>query len=146
MGSTGYRFVRYYTREPRYRAKGPPQIALRMIAPIVVLTTVLVFVSGVWLMFEGPRHRNPLLEIHKVSFIVWVVFMALHVLGHLAGLGHGLQAARPTDGLAAESPGSAGRWLAVSGVMVAGVVLALVLIPRYAPWTAPGALHHHHHH
>ena len=24
LASTGYRFVRYYTSEPRYRRKGPP--------------------------------------------------------------------------------------------------------------------------
>jgi hypothetical protein len=145
MASTGYRFLRYYTHEPRYRAKGPPETVLRMIAPVVVITTVSVFVSGVWLMFAGPRHRNPLLEIHKVSFIVWVAFTGLHVLGHLPRLGHGVRAARPADGASGQWPGSAGRWLALTGVLVAGVVLAVVLIPHYGPWTAPGALHHHEH-
>ena len=42
-----------------------------------------VFVSGVILMFQGRAHRDPMLLIHKVSFIVWVVVFALHVLGHL---------------------------------------------------------------
>src|ERR1700722_19653051 len=37
VGSTGYRFVRYYTRDPAYRRKGPPETLLRVIAPIVVL-------------------------------------------------------------------------------------------------------------
>jgi hypothetical protein len=53
MASTGYRFARYDTGDPVYRRKGPPETALRLIAPIVVLTTVVVFVSGIILMFNG---------------------------------------------------------------------------------------------
>ena len=83
MASTGYRFVRYYTRNADYQRKGPPEIALRLIAPIVVLSTVAVFVTGIGLLIVGPTDRNPMLLLHKVTFIVWVVFMSLHVLGHL---------------------------------------------------------------
>ena len=83
MASTGYRFMRYYGGNRVYREKGPPETWLRLLAPGVVLTTVIVFVTGVLLMFAGPAHRNPLLELHKVGFIVWVVLTALHVLGHL---------------------------------------------------------------
>src|SRR5436853_3579361 len=36
LGSTGYRFVRYYTGSPSYRLKGPPPAPLRLIAPLVV--------------------------------------------------------------------------------------------------------------
>ena len=39
--------------------------------------------------------------------------------------------------------GALGRWVAVSGAIVAGVVLAIVLIGDFGTWTAPGALHHH---
>jgi hypothetical protein len=42
MASTGYRFVRYYTHNPEYRVKRPPEVALRLIAPIVVVSTVAV--------------------------------------------------------------------------------------------------------
>src|SRR5947209_12478362 len=80
LASTGYRFVLYYSGNLAYRRKGPPELALRVIAPVVVLSTVAVFVSGIVLMFEGAAHRDPWLEIHKVSFIVWVVFTAVHVL------------------------------------------------------------------
>ena len=47
MGSTGYRFARYYAHTPAYRRKGPPETWLRMVASAVVLSTVVVFVSGV---------------------------------------------------------------------------------------------------
>src|SRR5581483_1620348 len=33
LSSTGYRFARYYTRNPRYRRAGPPDTPLRLIAP-----------------------------------------------------------------------------------------------------------------
>src|SRR5581483_10843700 len=45
IGSTGYRFARYYTRDAAYRSKGPPELILRAIAPPVVASTVIVFVS-----------------------------------------------------------------------------------------------------
>jgi hypothetical protein len=144
MASTGYRFARYYTRNPIYRSKGPPAPILRVIGPIVVLTTVVVFVSGVLLLFAGPQNRNPLGEIHKVSFIVWGVFTALHVLGHLPGFGRQLRATHQLERMPGDATGDAGRWIALAGALVGGVVLALVLIPDFAPWTAHAALRHHH--
>src|SRR5271166_3310161 len=80
LASTGYRFLRYYARAAIYRAKGPPMPALRAMGPAVVLTTAVVFVSGVVLLFNGPLGRGTLATIHKASFIVWLVFMATHVL------------------------------------------------------------------
>jgi len=40
--------------------------------------------------------------------------------------------------------GEAGRWIALAGMLAGGLVLAIVLIPQFAPWTAPGAFPHHH--
>jgi hypothetical protein len=146
MGSTGYRFLRYYAHAAIYRAKGPPNPALRAMGPVVVLTTLVVFVSGVVLLFHGPRGRGGLLLLHKASFIVWLVFIGVHVLAHLPGLGPAWRAVRFGDeGLTIDRGGSgtAGRWLALAGALVVGLVLALVLIPHFGVWTAPGALHHH---
>lgn len=42
MASTGYRFVRYYTGNAAYRRKGPLEPTMRLLAPIVVLSTVVV--------------------------------------------------------------------------------------------------------
>jgi hypothetical protein len=158
MASTGYRFMRYYTGNARYREKGPPEILLRLTAPLVVLSTIVVLVSGVILLFEGRAHRDPMLLIHKVSFIVWVVFTAIHVLGHLPevipylpGLGDGSGARQLRDsipglvpttehdwsptGSARSLPGGRGRALALIGALVAGLVLALALIPDFSAWT-----------
>jgi hypothetical protein len=146
IASTGYRFARYYTRDPAYRRKGPPEIALRLTAPIIVLTTAIVFVTGVILLFVGPADRGQLVLIHKVSFIVWAVSTVLHVVVHLPHMPASLRAVRRENPrLPGVRPGSAGRWLSIIGAVVGGLVLAIVLIPDFAAWTGHTALVHHHH-
>ena len=149
LASTGYRFARYYLRAAAYVAKGPPMLALRAMGPVFVAATAVVFASGIVLLFEGPRNRATMLLIHKVSFIVWLVLMGLHLLAHLPALPRALRAVRigeeesPLHGLG--GGGGAGRWIALIGTLVVGVVLAIVLIPDFSVWTAPGAFPHHHH-
>lgn len=149
MASTGYRFMRYYGGNRVYREKGPPQTWLRLLAPGVVLSTVLVFVTGVLLMFAGPAHRNPLLELHKVGFIVWVVLTALHVLGHLPtvarlfGINLNAHVDAGSGTALGSTSGSAGRWIVLAGALVAGLVLAVVLIPDFHSWTSQSSFPHH---
>jgi hypothetical protein len=141
LSSTGYRFVRYYTANPRYRRKGPPPMALRMLAPMVVLSTVVVFASGVALLFAGPGSRATLFPIHKYSFFAWIAFTALHVLGHLPAMPAVLRADYGSSArLSGDVTGRAGRVLALGGALVAGVVLAVLVIPQFGPW-----LNAHHH-
>jgi hypothetical protein len=147
MASTGYRFARYYTHDRAYRRVGPPSLPLRAIAPVVVVSTLAVFASGIVLLFEGPTHRGPWVGIHKLSFIVWLAFTGLHVLGHLPAIRASLGASgRERGELGGLSQGNAGRWIALVGACVGGLVLAALLIPQFAPWTAHGAFPHHHHH
>ena len=143
MGSTGYRFMRYYTRNPAYREKGPPEPFLRMIAPVVVITTVVVFVSGLLLLFGGPSSKDSWLALHKVSFIVWIAFTALHVLAHLPSIVRTLRIGGRNASVPGVSAGAAGRWIVLAGALVGGLVLAIVLIPEFASWSANGAFHHH---
>jgi uncharacterized membrane protein YwaF len=146
MASTGYRFMRYYTGNPAYRQKGPPETILRVIGPIVILSTVAAFATGVVLLILGPSHRNPWVELHKLAFILWVVFMSLHVLLHLPAVARALGIGRRgQEQLEGAAPGQAGRWIAIAGALVAGLILAIVLIPDFSAWTAHGVLGHHHH-
>jgi len=144
LGSTGYRFVRYYTRNPTYRRKGaPPQLQRLIIAPVVVVSTVVVLASGVALLFVGPQSRGTLLPIHKVSFFVWVAFTALHVLVHLAALPRALRADYGAPGpWREEIGGRSGRILSLAGALTAGAVLAILLIPQFAPWLNFHGGHH----
>jgi hypothetical protein len=136
LASTGYRFVRYYSGSAEYRRKGPPYVALRALAPLVVVTTVAVFATGIVLLLEGPASRSTWLLIHKVSFIVWIVATAPHVLGHLLELPRSVRAVRAADpDIAGLSGGGAGRAIAVTGALVGGAVLAIVLLPDFGAWT-----------
>jgi len=135
LASTGYRFVRYYSGSAPYVEKGPPPTPLRLIAPMVVLSTVAVMGSGIWLLLAGPSSRDSVLPIHKLSFFVWLAFTAFHVLGHLPGLASALRI--DVAGVApapAVRGGSMGRTLSLLGVLVMGVVLAILMIPEYGAW------------
>jgi hypothetical protein len=134
LASTGYRFIRYYTANPQYRHKGPPPLLLRMLAPMVVLSTLVVFVTGVALLLIGPSSRDTLLPIHKISFFVWLAFTGVHVLGHLVELPEMLRADYGSSRLSSDVTGRAGRTLALSAALVLGVVLAILLLPDFGAW------------
>jgi len=134
MGSTGYRFARYYTHSPAYVRKGPPPVLLRLLAPGVVLTTVALFATGVALLLVGPP-SSTLSFLHKASFIAWFALMAIHVLGHLLELPrlalpdwrrHGPPAARLT--------GAGARIGLLGGALAAGVALAAVSVSLAGAW------------
>ena len=134
MGATGYRFARYYTHDDSYVAKGPPPIALRVLAPGVVLTTLAVFGTGVALLFAGPP-SNTLIFAHKLSFIAWVALMTLHVLGHLLEVPKlALADWRANGPREARLAGAGIRTVALAGAIGAGVVLALLTFSAAQPW------------
>ncbi|MGO8906531.1 MAG: hypothetical protein ACLQMH_13045 [Solirubrobacteraceae bacterium] len=143
MTSTGYRFARYYTGNLAYRRKGPPPTILRLIAPVLVASTVVVFASGVALLLVGPGSTGALRTVHKASFIIWLGFTALHVLGHLSDLAPAVRA-RPRSELRLDrledyqGDGRSARILSLGGALVAGVVLAIVFIPEFGPWVHAG--------
>jgi hypothetical protein len=143
MASTGYRFFRYYTGNPAYRSKGPPEPVMRLTAPLVVASTLVVFATGVLLLIAGPNGRGQYLFLHKASFVIWLGVTAVHVLGHLVDLRRSLLPMHEPGALAGSSPGAAGRWITLAGALVGCVVLAIILIPQFAPWTAHAALFHH---
>ena len=61
IGSTGWRFVRYYRGSPAYRRKGPPPVLLRLLGPAVVILTVVLLASGVALVVGPHSLRHTLL-------------------------------------------------------------------------------------
>jgi hypothetical protein len=143
LASTGYRFARYYADSTPYRRKGPPHPALRALAPLVVVSTLAVFATGVLLLLDGPGSRSTLLLLHKITFIVWGVAFAPHVLGHLTELPRSLRAVHRTDpDIAGLSAGGAGRAIALAGAIVGGTVLAVAFLPDFAAWTGAQLNHH----
>ena len=128
LGSTGYRFARYYTGTAAYREKGPPRPLLRVLAPVLVATTALIFVTGVWLLLLG-HHSDLVLTVHKVSFIVWSGIFGVHFLAYLPTAARSL-AGRATAGRTGSRVAAA---LALSSVG-AGVLVALALLARIDAW------------
>jgi hypothetical protein len=132
LASTGYRFVRYYTGSRAYTAKGPPRLALRLLAPVLVVTTLAVFASGVLLLAAGHK-AGALLEIHKVSFIVWGVVFGVHFLAYIARVSRSLIAAWPAARRHAV-PGGGARGMLVAFAVGGGIALAVYLLPAIHRW------------
>src|SRR4051812_38254085 len=90
LGSTGYRFGRYYTRARAYREKGPPALPLRLLAPVLVVSALVLFTSGV-LLFAAGHRTHTMLQIHDASFIVFGIAWVPHVLWYLPRVARSLQ-------------------------------------------------------
>jgi hypothetical protein len=138
LGSTGYRFARYYLHTPEYREKGPPLLPLRLLAPVLVLLTVVIFVTGVALLVLGHR-AGILLPLHKISFIVWSAFFGVHFLAYVP---HVLRSLRDdwTRAARLRVTGSELRMALLVASIGGGVALALAVLPLISAW------HGHHHH
>ena len=133
IGSTGYRFARYYLGSPAYRRKGPPPPLLRVLGPVVVISTLGLLLSGVALMFIGIGLRPQVLFLHRATFIVWFAAMTVHVLGYA------LETARlaPRDWARRahrDVSGARLRQWAVAGSVAVGVPLGLLLMARTGNW------------
>lgn len=147
-GSVIYRFCRYYTGSAPYRAKGPPDLVMRVLGPVIVVSTAGVFGSGIALAVAGPGH-GPWIFLHKASFLIWVSVMTVHVLVYLSRV-PGLLAAEFTRGRGQHSASrSAARmgarfgsrlggrgpriWLLIAS-LAGGLVIALLTVHLVAPW------------
>lgn len=130
MASTGYRFVRYYTGDVRYRRAGPPRLVMRLIAPVVVLSTVAVFATGLELWFFGLRFGAVWVAAHKLSFLVWLPFTAIHALNYLNRSGESVREEVSTP----SPPAALTRRALVVGSLVAGAVLAVASLSYASPF------------
>jgi len=130
LASTGYRFVRYYTRDAAYVRQGPPILFMRMlIAPGLVAATLGVFATGVALLVTGPG-GGLVLGLHKASFVVWVGAFAIHVLVYVARVPRLVAA----DWGGGGTSGTALRYGVLALALVLGVTLALAALPAADPW------------
>lgn len=131
VGSTGYRFMRYYAGDAAYRREGPPRLLMRMlVAPLVVASTLGLFASGVALLAVGPG-GGAVLGIHKASFVVWFFAMSAHVLAYVLRLP---QLVRADFTRVPRSSGGALRRFLVASALVAGLTLAVATLPLAHPW------------
>jgi hypothetical protein len=132
LGSTGYRFTRYYIGTRAYREKGPPLLPLRLLAPLLVLTTAIVFASGVALLLAGHK-SNTLFTFHKVSFILWGALFGVHFLAHLQRMLRSLGRDWTREGRR-RVPGAELRLGLVIAATGGGVALAIAVLPLITGW------------
>jgi hypothetical protein len=135
LGSTGYRFLRYYTGSPAYVRKGPPRLTLRVLAPLLLATTLVVIGSGIGLVVTGPDHPGPLLLVHGMSTLLWLPLLAIHVFAYLWRLPRSL-ADDWSNHPAEYTPGRGLRLGVNLGAGLCGVLAAILVLPVAAPWSA----------
>jgi hypothetical protein len=136
IGSTGYRFVRYYTGSEPYVRRGPPALVLRALGPVVLASSVGVIGSGAALAIIGPGPSLWLLA-HKAFFVLWFGAMSIHVLWYAPRLPKLLRPGSPHLGRARTTLAGAGkRWLLLVIALATGMVIAVATYHLAGNWTA----------
>ncbi|TAN24164.1 MAG: hypothetical protein EPN30_06855 [Actinomycetota bacterium] len=145
ISSTSYRFVMYYVGNPRYTKAGPPKPLLRIIGPLIIITTTLLMWSGIEMVLIGPHGSNIAFwgTIHKASFIFWFGLMAVHVLAYFlkAGTLSISELARRSGAHSVRTSGRLIRLAVVAGSLVLGAILGLHQWHLTGPWVAMFADH-----
>ncbi|MFK0113454.1 hypothetical protein [Streptomyces sp. NPDC091217] len=138
IGSTGYRFYRYYTGSPAYRRKGSPAPLLRVLGPLVIVTSVAVLGTGVALALLGrDTGPVPVLLLHKAAFVCWIAVTAVHVLAYLWRLPRliGADLRRRPARHGTPAPLRAGRWSLLALALGAGLAVALTGVHLVSGWS-----------
>src|SRR6266702_4132459 len=135
LGSTFYRFLRYYTRSPAFVRRGPPRLALRVLAPLLIATTLVVIGSGIGLVVTGPRSAGLLLPLHGISVLVWLPLIAIHVFAYIWRIPR-LVANDWSKQAAEQAPGRERRLGMNLGTLMVGAIAAILLLPVATPWIA----------
>jgi hypothetical protein len=141
LATTGWRFGRYYSRSRDYVAHGPPQMAMRLLAPLLVVATVVLFGSGVAM---GLLHGHALeiaRRLHGPASVIWLLLLGLHVLVYL---GRALRSTADDVLPADRTPvrGKTSRLYALATAVVCGLVLGGALVPAQHRWVN---IRHDHH-
>ena len=133
LASTGWRFMRYYTRNEDYRLKGAPQLLMRLLAPLLVAFTVLLFGSGVAMGFVHGNALQLVRRIHGPAAFFWTVTVGAHVLMYIR------RALRSTaedlvPRTRASAAGATFRTFLVAAAIAGGLVLGVALLPDLHVW------------
>jgi hypothetical protein len=133
VASTGYRFARYYTGAGPYVRKGPPALLMRMLGPLVMITSLAVLATGVALALAGPG-SGQWLFLHKASFVLWFGVMTIHVLVYAPRLPRLLTGGPAARRAATVLGGRAARWLLLAASLACGLLLAAATLHLTSRW------------
>ena len=142
LASTGWRFTRYYARHEPYRQKGAPQIEMRLLAPLLVASTVVLFTSGVAMGVLHGHWLSAARRLHGPASVAWMILLGLHVLVYLK---RALISSKEdmTVATRARAPGARARTYLVAFSIVTGVVVGVATLPADHHWLhLPNKDHH----
>ncbi|MGH2933654.1 MAG: hypothetical protein ACRDL2_03950 [Gaiellaceae bacterium] len=145
LASTGWRFVRYYTRNADYRLKGAPQLVMRMMAPLLVLLTIVLFGSGVAMGFVHGHTLQVARRLHGPAAFLWTVVLGVHVLAYLGRAFRGARA-DVVRRMRPEASGARARVYSVGAAVAAGLVLGVATLSVQQYWLHLPSKHDHHDH
>lgn len=149
-GSTTWRLIRYYSGHEAYQSAGPPPMLLRLLGPLVILTTLGLLGSGLALIALGrDAGQRPFLSVlgfdldtltlHQALFIAFAVAAGLHLLARF------VPALRLVSGrLTGAVPAGRARLCVIGLAVVAAVVTAVLVLGWSGAWRT-GDDHHDHH-
>ncbi len=133
LASTGWRFVRYYSGSPPYVEKGAPQLPMRLLAPLLITATVILFASGVAM---GLLHGQSLViarRLHGPASVIWMILVGVHVLVYLKrSLISSREDVEPESRAAVR--GARVRAYLLSFAVVAGIVVGAATLPAQHRW------------
>ncbi len=141
--STGWRMACYYAGRAPYRQAGPPPLLMRLLGPLVVVSTLGLLGTGVLLVLLGQdRSHQSLLTVlgfrldwvsaHQGLFAVWAAAAGLHLLGRV------VPALRTTvvAGSGGVVPGRWARVLWFVTMVVSAAALAVWLVHADGSWAS----------
>jgi hypothetical protein len=142
IAAVSWRFIRYYRHDPAYKRKGPPAPLMRVLGPLLLLVTIVLFVSGIVLLLAPSAFGGPhgiMFHVHDFSFYLWLLLVLAHVAGHARDL-RSLAFRDWGRRARAAVPGSVLRQSVVLASLAAGLALALALVGQVGAFQS--AVHH----
>lgn len=144
LASTGWRFTRYYARNAAYRMKGAPRLAMRLLAPMLIAATVILFASGVAMGITHGRSLRVARQLHGPASVVWMILVGVHVLVYLRrALVSVNEDVHPSSRAAVR--GARARTSLLAAAIVAGVVAGAATLPVQHHWLHLPSKHDHGH-
>lgn len=140
--TTTWRMLRYYAGGVAYRQAGPPPMLLRLLGPLVVLTTLAVLGTGLALVALGPEGSfRPIagaaglivdaFTLHKAAFVLWLLVTSVHTLARLVPA---LQLMLNRAGTTRVVPGSVVRAGVLVTAVAASVVVGALVLSAAGSW------------
>jgi hypothetical protein len=142
LASTGWRFARYYSHSRPYVAHGPPHLAMRLLAPLLVAATVVLFGSGVCMGLLHGQGLQLARRHHGPASVAWLVLIGVHVLVYLrrALLRSSEDVVTARRGVVR---GANWRAWALAAALIAGIVAGAATVPAQHRWVDLPRDHHH---